>query len=106
MTPAKGYISLHMASQGKVCMKSFAITKLNNSGSGIETIIAAGEGITYAHGTARLPEGTLSYAIVDLNGNTLASGSEELTIDLSHYDTTIIIVARTLHSQHTLKVIR
>lgn len=106
MTPAKGYISLHMASQGKVCMKSFAITKLTNSGSGIETIIAAGEGITYAHGIARLPEGTLSYAIVDLNGNTLASGSAESTIDLSHYDTTIIIVARTLHSQHTLKVIR
>lgn len=106
VTPAKGYISLHMASQGKVCMKSFAITKLNSSGSGIETIFAAGDGISYADGTANLPEGTLSYSVFDLNGNTLASGQATSTIDLRHHNGTLIIVARTASAQHTLKVIR
>lgn len=106
LTPTKGYISMHMAGEGKVCMKSFAIVKLNSSGSGVETIFAAGDGISYADGMANLPEGTLSYSVFDLRGNTLASGQAASTIDLRPYNGTIIIVVRTASAQHTLKVIR
>lgn len=107
MTPSKGHISMNMASEGHICMKSFSIVKLGTSEAGMETIFATGESIGYANGTAYLPEASESFIVTDITGAILLNGHSAGSIDLTPYSGTLIISVRTADGLNkTLKVIR
>lgn len=106
LAPAKGYLSMHMAGSGKVNMKSFSIVKLKNEESAVETIFAASEGLTYANGIVRLPQGTDTYSVTDLSGKVLCSGSAAEYVDLEPYSGTLIVSADVNGRTSSIKIIK
>ena len=104
MIPAgKRFIGLDPNGEGQkaVTVKSVRLSK--DVPSGVRTIWAAGEGISFANGIVYLPEGCESYSVYDLAGRSLMSGNQ-LTVDLRGLNGVVIVKAIVKGQARSIKV--